>query len=195
MSIWKKIKYRWLKLYWFVVPYGFRPSNIWHKLKCRFVYRCTTVTAKSLPKNCWVDKGELLAHVMFEILERFIKEECSPGLIDWRSAGHTIGVDGEDKNVRDVMDDVLKFWERYKREIDCCYDDWHNFRSLHIVDYTSPSPDNHDFVVWKVDWDSEENKDEGDRLFKSADQHEKDLAQELHDNMLLIVRLQKYLWT
>ena len=167
----------------------------WCSLKYRYIKKYNTVIPRSLPKDDWVDRRELLVHVMFEVLQQFVEKECSPGFVDWKRSNHTIVVDGEDENVRDVMDDVLAFWDRYIRGMGSYHDDWHIFRELHAENYTSPFPDNPEWVTWKTKWDSEENEKEGDRLFEEANQKERDLEKELHDNMILICKLQPFLWT
>jgi len=44
---------------------------------------------------------------MFEILSKFIEEECSPGIVDWEGSDHTIDVNGDIVNVRTEMQTFL----------------------------------------------------------------------------------------
>jgi hypothetical protein len=97
--------------YWDLVPYNYRPKEIWYQAKCFFWKRYTTVKSRHLP-HTWCDKVELVPYTLFEMLETFVEKECSPGHVNWYSdhCPHKIMVGMEYKNVRDEMDDLLKWW-------------------------------------------------------------------------------------
>ncbi len=101
-----KIRYN----YWKVLPYDWRPGQIWYRLKCFWWHRYTTVKPRYLP-HTWCDRCELLPHMMFEILDQFIGDECSPGYVEWYGEeGHKITVNGEEKFVLDEMKDLVAWW-------------------------------------------------------------------------------------
>ena len=60
-----------------------------------------------LSRYGWCDRVEALPHIMFEILSKFIEEECSPGIVDWEGSDHTIDVNGDIVNVRTEMQTFL----------------------------------------------------------------------------------------
>jgi len=110
-SLWTAVKYA----YWHVVPYNWRPSQMWYRLKCFCWHRYTTIHPTTLPWHTWTDRSELLPHMMFQILTSFVDEECSPGWVDWEGSGHTIVVDGVEKNVRQEMQDLYDWWKRSQK--------------------------------------------------------------------------------
>lgn len=70
-TMWQKIK----RLYWKIIPYNWRPGQIWYRLTCFCWHRYTTIHPKTLPWHTWMDRDVLLEHCMFEILCRFIEDE------------------------------------------------------------------------------------------------------------------------
>lgn len=96
--------------YWKIVPYDWRPGQIWYRFKCWAWHRYTTMKPRYL-QHTWCDRCELLPHMMFEILDQFVKDECSPGVVEWYGeAGHKITVNGEEKFVLDEMKDLVAWW-------------------------------------------------------------------------------------
>jgi hypothetical protein len=109
MTIWNKIQ----SGYWCVVPYEWRPKNIWYKFKCWGWKRYTTVKPRTLD-HTWYDKSGLLPHVMFEILCRFVEEEMYPdgeeGIVDWSWTD-------DHQNAHDEMISLYKWWtEEYEED-------------------------------------------------------------------------------
>lgn len=93
-----------------LVPYDYRPREVWYKLKCFLFKRYTTVKSRHLG-HTWCDKVELIPYTLFEMLETFVEKECSPGHVVWYGEdGHKILVGMEYKYVRDEMNDLLKWW-------------------------------------------------------------------------------------
>lgn len=62
------------KKYWKIVPYDYRPGQLWYRLKCRLWHRYNVVYVKTLPST-WVDRDHLLLHAAFQILVDFIERE------------------------------------------------------------------------------------------------------------------------
>jgi hypothetical protein len=101
-----KIRYA----YWKIIPHDWRPGQIWYRLKCWAWHRYTTMKPRYL-KHTWCDRCELLPHMMFEILDQFITDECSPGIVAWYGEeGHKITVNGQEKYVLDEMKDLVAWW-------------------------------------------------------------------------------------
>lgn len=72
--LFKNFYHRIEELYWTIVPYEYRPLQLWYKLKCRLFKRYNTVRCRYLSYT-WVDRDILLAHVMFEVFSQFIEKE------------------------------------------------------------------------------------------------------------------------
>ena len=103
-NLWDSIRYK----YWDIVPYDYRPSHIWYKLKCWAWKRHTTIKPRFLG-HTWCDKTELIVHINFEILCKFIEDECSPGYVDWEH-------DEEHRQIRQDLQNLYDWW------IDCWTD-------------------------------------------------------------------------
>lgn len=86
------------------------PIELWYRFICWLWRRYSTVKPRWLD-HTWCDRSELMAHAMFEVLGRFIEQECSPGVIEWYGRyGRKITVNGESKYVRDEMCDLWDWW-------------------------------------------------------------------------------------
>lgn len=97
--------------YWNIIPYDWRPGQIWYRLKCFLWHRYTTVKPRYL-HHTWCDRCEIMPHMMFEILAQFIEDECSPGYVQWYGEqGHKITVNGQEKYVLDEMKDLVAWWD------------------------------------------------------------------------------------
>lgn len=107
-TIWDKIRYK----YWDIIPYDYRPGQLWYLFKCWAWKRYTTIKPRYLP-HTWCDRDNVLLHTCFEILSQFIERECQPEeIVNWEASGHTVIVNGKTVNVR--------------REMQTLYDWWHN---------------------------------------------------------------------
>lgn len=131
-----KLQYKLKRKYYDLVPYEYRLrlKDRWYYVKCFLFKRYTTVKSRHLA-HTWTDKCETLPYTMFEILERFLEEECAgywwegeyreDGIVQWRHEdGHKV-VPGEFwtgetyKDPRavyaiDEMREILRWWnERY----------------------------------------------------------------------------------
>lgn len=83
-----------------------RVHDLWYRLKCFLWYRYTTVKPRTLKFHTWTDRDNLLLHCSFEILCRFLEEECSPGIVDW-------DCDEEDKQAMKTMKELYVWWNKY----------------------------------------------------------------------------------
>lgn len=72
-------------------------------IKCLIWRRYNRISIKTLPPT-WLDRTEVLPHAIFQILDDFIKEECSPGCVDWNS-------DDEHRNTLAEWKDHLAWWK------------------------------------------------------------------------------------
>lgn len=102
-------------LYCDLVPWEWRPGQIWRRLTHRFWYRHSTIKPRYMGHG-WANRDELMAHMMFEILSQFIEKECNPEIVEWHGEQPymvTVAMpDGwvESRNVRDEMQDLYDWW-------------------------------------------------------------------------------------
>ena len=66
-------------IYWNVIPYRWRPTEIWRRFSCWGWKRYTTIRPRTIKGHGYVEPGLLLPHVMFELLVRHIESEQSRG--------------------------------------------------------------------------------------------------------------------
>jgi len=170
-----------------MIPYDWRPGQLWYKLKCFFI-RYTTIKPRYL-KHTWCDRCELLSHMIFEIFSDFIENECSPGIVDWSDV--KIG----DKFIRDEMQEL--------------YDWWHNvYNKYYLNEYNHiwaeikkhmPVRDWVDFdgdmVEYKPVWKTKEDEEIYKNGFNKISKLEDKMAKELKQNLHRIIELRPYLWT
>lgn len=72
------------KIYWRLVPFDWRPGQVWYRLRCFFWNRYTTVRPKTLSQygHGWVDRDVLLLHCCFAILSDFVEKEYDQMNVD-----------------------------------------------------------------------------------------------------------------
>lgn len=71
-------------IYHSIIPYNYRPSQLYYRAKCFLWNRYSTVKSRYLP-HTWCDRDNLLFHTSMEILSQFLEKECSPGIVNWES--------------------------------------------------------------------------------------------------------------
>ncbi len=175
--------------YYKVLPYDWRPSNIWYKIKCTIWHRYTTVKPRQLD-NTWCDRCTLMPHMMFEILSQFLEKECSPGIVDWDASDHEVMYGGHSRNAEEVMWHLCYWWHEVhlvKKELN--YDSWHKYSEAHTLNL--PSFD----AVWNPEFVSDAHEQHAAILFKRAGKKEAAIIKELNENLKVIVDLIPYLWT
>ena len=206
-SIWEAIQSR----YWIIIPYEWRPHELWYKTKCFCWKRYSTIRARSLP-HTWMDRDTILAHTMFEILSQFVEQECGPnGNVDWypEEAGHKIVV-GKQWN-KDTDDDPNAIWVR--DEIQNLYDWWNKtylpywhkdgstaeweavfkFNEDHQPDILKPKEDGKIYNVFE--FEKVEDLKESRRLTKIAQDADENIANQLDERLHRILNLRHYMWT
>lgn len=100
------IWYKALLKYYGIVPYEFRPKNLWYQFKCWAWHRYTTVKPRTLD-HTWCDKSYLLHHLIFQVLVDFVEKEMypagKPGRVDWE-------YDFEHKEAHDKIMELYIWW-------------------------------------------------------------------------------------
>jgi hypothetical protein len=193
MGMIDKIKY-W---YWDVIPYDYRPSELWSKVKCFLWKRYKIVNPRYLPYT-WCDRRELLAHAMFEILSNFVEKECSPGCVDWyHEYAHKINIDGKEVFVRDEMQHLYDWWHKaYLKE--------YAEIEEHLWDlYTKFTPPiekcfEKDGKYYRLDMTnglSEEDRKKHEMVVDSIKKFEIFIEEELQEKLHRIVNVRLSMWT
>ncbi len=175
-----------------------RPHNLWYKFKCWAWHRYTTVKPRTLKYHTWCDRNVLLAHAMFEILTQFIEEECSPGHVEWYGTdGHKITVDGEEKYVRDEMQDLYDWWhqqylKRYPALEDKFCEAVHEHDKAHKLSNLRKEAGT---CYWDPQYDTLENKKWGHALLMQLNYLERAVENALDRRLPRILAIRPYMWT
>jgi len=100
-------------LYYSIVPYNYRPGNLWYQFICWLWKRHSTVKPRYLP-HTWCDKCVLAPHLMFEVLSKFIEEESIDEIVAWYDIewSHKIPVNGSLVYIRDEIQDLYDWWHK-----------------------------------------------------------------------------------
>ncbi len=161
--------------------------------------------------HTWCDRDTVLPHMIFEILAKFIDNECSPGHVVWYGEhGHKIipGVNyncykDEDINhpdavyVLDYMKDLrCWFYDTYIKEIDITHDEWYDFHSKHCtVKFESIKKESGNWSKMNFIYDSPENEKQDKELLHAGEEKEKELIQELENKMIEVIKIRDHMWT
>lgn len=191
--------------YYDIVPHDWRPHQIWYRLKCRLFKRYTTIKCRYMP-HTWMDRTAVLPHTMFEILSRFIEEECSPGHVEWYGEwGHKITVDGQEKYVRDEMQHLYDWWHQvynkeYEEVNDILWKEIYKHPSTRDTipvdaDDNEVEEDDAEWFRWEPEFPTEEDKEIHDCCLHAVNKLERMQDAKLQEMMHRLVNLTPYLWT
>ena len=193
-TIWDRIRH----LYWRIIPYDYRPKRMLYRLKCWLFKRYTTIKPRYLKFHTWCDRCDLLPHAMFEILSKFVEEECSPGIVDWESSGHTIMVNGEEVNVRREMQDLYDWWHRVYNKM---YDEVDNllWKEAHkhdpIREEREVEINGEIYYEWRPEFETEEDEEIWNCCVRGCSKLEGIKHNDLEDKMIRLCKIRAYLWT
>lgn len=183
---WDAIKYR----YWSIIPFDYRPGNLWYELRCFLFKRYCTIKPRWLGYT-WMDRGDLMPYLMFEVLCQFIEHECSPGCVEWYGEYGPKVIPGKPYEYTDrespeavyVMDELLAlrdWWVNdYLVNHENCYDKWHQWMS-----------DNRGGR-----YNNSERCSEEEMLFNEALEKETKYDRDLIVNMQRLAVLTPFMWT
>lgn len=94
------------------------PKELWIRLKLLVWYRHRVVKPRYLG-YLWEEYDVVLAHAMFEVLSRFLEEDCSIAFVDWyaENTAHKVTIDGKEKYVIDEIKELYAWWhDVYNKE-------------------------------------------------------------------------------
>ncbi len=189
-----KIRYA----YWKIIPHDWRPGQIWYRFKCFFWHRHTTVKPRYL-HHTWCDRCELLPHMMFEILGQFIKDECSPGYVQWYGEdGHKITVNGQEKYVLDEMKDLVAWWN------DGWNGEWEEVNAIvwaeahkhdPISEWTECDGEESDMSYWDPKFQGTEDGELWHVCMRAASKLERIMHKARDERLHRMIPLIPYMWT
>lgn len=71
-TVWDKVE----DLYHTIIPFDYRPKNIWYTFTCFAWKRYSTVKPRKLG-HTWIDRSHLVFHVVFEVLSDYVEKELN----------------------------------------------------------------------------------------------------------------------
>lgn len=177
-----KIKY----FYWQHWPYDWRPGQMWYRLKCFLWHRYTTIRPRYLD-HTWYDRSGLMPHMMFEILSQFIEKECSPSIVEWYGEwGAKITVGGEEKYVRDEMQELYDWWHTvWNKEVE----EVKNILWAEALKHTS----NQD--IWEQRFATSEGEAIYKRCVRGCNKLERTMDVALEARLHRLINIIPHLWT
>jgi hypothetical protein len=111
---------------------------------------------------------------MFQILDDFVREECSPGIIDWDS-------NIEHKTARREMDELLDWW----------HNTYLKFDEQQFEGLTPPK----DLKIFDCDLGCYKPSPEHKTYYGELNRREKSMESQLQYRLQELLRLRKYMWT
>lgn len=112
--------------YWSVIPYNWRPSQIYYRLKCALWNKYNIVRPRYVDST-WIDRDQLLPELMFEVLSDFIEKEGVESIIDWyhKDAPKSVLINGTQINAMDEMLALYNWWHlKYKKAYPALEKEW-----------------------------------------------------------------------
>lgn len=155
-----------------------RLLSFWRSLKYK-IKRHTTIKPRTL-NHGYCDTVELMPHLMFELLTRYIEEEANS--IDWDKHFEYSG-----KDTRGEMQELYDWWQRA--------DEFEEVRDILFkeMDKYQPAKWFNEDGFFDPRWDG--GKDIYDRLSSAVDKLEDDRENELNINLHRLLEIRTYLWS
>jgi len=192
---WNKLVKQIQDLYW-KIPYDYRLSSLYYKYwKNR---NKNLVVPKYLGRHGWTDRCELLPHILFQILDDFVQNECMPvEIIDWKASDRRVEVNGESINVRDEMTAILEWWNNiYNKEYpQKCKEMYEEMNKCKGAYHFTPLEENSEFCTWDIIYPSEEQKKRANKLHDELWKLERKMEEDRISYMIRIVNISQYLWS
>ena len=199
--LWQDIKNRTQNRYYDIVPYEWRPSQIFSSLKDNLWHKHTTVKPRSLGNN-WCDIDHLMSHTMFELLSRFIEDECSPGHVRWYGEGgfDKFDFNGKHKYIMDELLDLYYWWnfvylKEYKEVEEILWKEIDKNQPDQLVVKTKIG------YLYNPTWFNKRQDEIKDKLtiykicFKAMNKLEIRMEKDLNDRMKRLVDVRRVMWT
>jgi len=179
--------------YWQLWPYNWRPGQVWYRLKCFVWHRYTTVKPRYLP-HTWMDRCEIMPHVMFEVLCQFLEKECNPGNKEWYGE-HGRKLDSG-KYVMDEMKDIAEWWTGVwnKAYPEVCDQLWKEANKHPPVSEFEPCDDNPHLVSWDLKFANDNDDEIYHRCLSALNKGERAMEEQRIEMMHRLVTITPHLW-
>ena len=161
-----------------LIPYSWRPRQLWLQLRNFLWDRYSTVRPRTLGHG-WVDRDMLLEHIMFEILGQFLEKECGPdGIIDWDA----------DEEHRAAMAEMRELWRWWKE---------HQQTKLEYPELPPESVSEIAPGIFESKWEFESSAAEEayEEAAKRAMDEEMARRDELTSRLKRLVDVRRFMWT
>lgn len=169
-------------------------SRFKHKLSNFYYYvwgfwhKYSTVKSRHLP-HTWVDRDQVLEYSVFEILEQFVEQEADQ--IGWYEYPKMIEVNGIEKNVRDEMTDILRWWN----EVYLPFED----SGINMITDTPKSEflpiENSSLLSWNLKYRDEEHKSKYEQSINEYNALKEKMNKDLTEYLIRIIKIKGYLWS
>lgn len=188
------------KLYYKIIPYDYRPHNLYYQFICWIWYRYRSVKPRTLPGQTWIDRDKLLEHTSFEILSQFMEKELKGYRSeDWSyyyadCVSDLVDFGGSKKDPYYVLDYLYRWWKFYNEKKERLGESWDKLREQHCKS-SFDKIDDSNFLALNYNWDTPENEKIADLIFKRYMKKENKFYEELTENLILLIRLRRFMWT
>jgi len=176
----------------------YHPANLWYSFKCWAWKRHTTIKPRYL-SHTWHDRCVILPHMMFEILSQFIEGECGPdGHVEWYGENaHMITVAGEEKYVRDEMQELYDWWhKKYNKRYEELAEYIHEEREkLDLISHFQDIPDRPGICQWKPTYGIPEDAQRAKELSEWYSFYDIAVENSLKRHMHRLVAIYRSMWT
>lgn len=185
---WDKLPYSWKEFYWQVR--GF----CWD--------RHTTIKSRHLD-HTWCDKDVVLVYTTFEILERFLEEECGEdGIVDWYTNAEVTYCRMKKEYVIDILREALSWWnDEYLPFINGKHPlekEYHATMGVCRLLEDDPDERHEDGSVTYYSLFRYESKEQEDKYKEVRDRYyklEEDMEAKLGYYAGLVWKFRRYMWT
>lgn len=194
-TLWDKIKYK----YYDIVPYNWRPSQIWYRLKCRLWKKYTTYKPRYL-SHTWNDRDNILLHMNFEILCQFIEKECSPGYVNWAYDEFHIEKMREMRSLYDWWIDCHTDRKKDDILLDKRFDELYKVYEYLIDEADGPTETiplrGEDYKIYAYKWEtSRTNPDKFSDYVKARNNLSHIHEEFLERQLIRLIKIRPFMWT
>lgn len=141
--------------------------DTYYKVKGWIFRPYTTIKSRHLP-HTWIDKDDILVYSIFEILERFVENECGENtVVAWDHECCSVEHNGKTVSILDVWKEILQWWNEE-------FLPYKDFKAEPQLNYTNSMPE---FEMVKC----EDVLFEGEATFDMIDKYRDDKHKEDHE--------------
>ena len=164
-----------------IVPFEYRPAQLWDSFRCWVCRPYTTIKPRYLP-HTFTNKSQVLPHVMFEVLSKFIEEEGPEEYVDWSHGAFKVA--WEDlSTMYDWWHKTYIPWSKYR------YDELYKDVESWTLEAVPGSQ------VCRIFYSSDAAKEKADAAYCLWIQEEAAMDAQLTEYCKRLIELKDFLWT